>query len=227
MSAKESLQQRIGYTFKDSGLLDQALVHPSHDASHKGKAFQRLEFLGDRVLGLVIAEKLYHHFPREQEGELAKRLAALVCREACHRIAQDIDLKSALSIDTGELYSHGSVLADALEALIGAIYLDAGVEAAQGFVLSYWQEEIQTGKSPPSEPKTALQEWVQRRMKKTPHYETLAITGADHAPTFHVRVSVEGYGQSEATGPTRKHAEQASAKLFLERFCNDLGGCDV
>lgn len=220
MLIQETLQQRIGYRFKNPHLLAQALVHPSHGASQKAKTFQRLEFLGDRVLGLVIAERLYRLFPREQEGELAKRLAALVCRETCHRVAEIIDLKSALSIETGELYAHGSVLADALEALIGAIYLDNGLEAAQNFILEHWQAEIQQGKNPPLDPKTALQEWVQHRLKKTPYYETLAIAGPDHIPTFHVRVSVEGYGQTEATGPSKKHAEQASARLFLERFCN-------
>lgn len=220
VSAQKLLQQRIGYCFNNLYLLAQALVHPSHGSSQKTKDFQRLEFLGDRVLGLVITEKLYHYFPREQEGELAKRLAALVCRASCHRVARAIDLKSALRLETGELYDHGSVLADALEALIGAIYLDGGLTAAQNFILSHWDQEIQQGKRPPLDPKTTLQEWVQRRMKKTPYYETLAIVGPDHIPTFHVRVSVEGYGQTEATGPSKKHAEQASAKLFLERFCN-------
>lgn len=214
-----AFENRIAYHFQDRKHLELALVHPSQDPSRRAKSFQRLEFLGDRILGLVIAEYLYYRFPKGKEGELAKRYASLVCREACQIVAEDIDIRSALSLPE-DLYPSGSVLADALEALIGAIYIDGGLKAATTFIITRWQPLLKQQTIMPLDPKTTLQEWVQDRLKVPPHYEVLGISGPDHAPLFLVRVSVEGYGATEATGPSKKQAERAAARLFLETFCN-------
>lgn len=210
-------EERIAYHFKNPQNLALALIHPSRDPSRRAKSFERLEFLGDRVLGLVITEYLYHRFPKGKEGELAKRLAALVCCETCHHIAQALDIQTALSLE--EKYLSGSVLADALEALIGSIYIDGGLDAARNFILTHWKPLFKKQAVLPTDSKTALQEWAQDKLKIRPQYEVLNVSGPDHNPLFQVRVTVGKYGSTEATGPSKKHAERAAAKKFLETFC--------
>ncbi len=150
---------------------------------------------------------------------MAKRLAVLVSRDVCHEVASELCLVDILSIECGDLPAHSSVHADAMEALMGAVYLDGGLEAARVFILEHWGARLSQDKMPPRDPKTALQEWVQARLKTVPSYEVVAISGPDHAPVFEVQVSVDGHGQALATGPSKKQAERVAAQLFFEAHC--------
>ncbi len=213
----DTLQQSIGYTFRDANLLSIALIHPS---SNKKENNQRLEFLGDSVLGLVVAELLYSLFPNEQEGELARRHAALVRGETLAVIATDIGLGDALMMSNGEAATGGrsnaSNLEDALESLIGAMYLDGGLDAAKAFILPRWTALAQQTLTPPKDAKTTLQEWAQARGLPIPVYTLTNQVGAAHAPEFTIEVLVEGYAPASATANAKRAAEQEAARLLLE-----------
>ena len=206
----------IGYPFRDASLLKLALTHPSLG---KSASNQRLEFLGDAVLGLVIAEMLYQLYPTEQEGELARRQAALVRGETLAEIAQELSLGDALNLSASEAQSGGrnaaSNLEDALEALIGAIYLDGGLTAAIGFITPHWQTRVSTLASPPKDAKTALQEWAQARGLPVPTYLVTEQTGPAHAPEFTIEVAVTGHPSATATAASKRLAEQAAAGKLL------------
>lgn len=210
----------IGYEFRDAGLLKAALTHRSHD---KKQSNQRLEFLGDRVLGLVVCDMLYHAFPNEQEGELARRHAALVCKELVAAVAASIELGKFIILSSSEESSGGrsnmSNLEDACEAVIGAVYLDGGFEAAQKFVETNWRPRLESIAEPPKDPKTSLQEWAQARALGLPLYEIVNQKGPAHAPEFFVRVKINGK-QAEATAASKRAAEQIAARKLLE----DLAG---
>ena len=214
----------IPYVFKNPALLAKALTHPSISRFHKARfpkdsEFERLEFLGDRVLGLVIAQMVYKRYPKETEGDLAKRLAALVCREACLEIAAHLALKDYVKVSAGELSPASAVLADAVEALIGALYLDGGLEAACAFIYKYWLPLWEKDPKPPKDAKTELQECAQHKGSGiVPVYEILEHSGPAHTPTFRVRVSVEGVGKAMGVGASKRQAEQMAAKLLLEKF---------
>lgn len=217
------LAQRLGHRFADPGLLTQALTHPSvvHGrAPRKATPYERLEFLGDRVLGLVVAEMLFKRFPNEPEGALARRHAALVRRESLARVALLIDLPSHLVLSRGEEEAGGrnnpGLLADACEALIGALYADAGFDKARIFVQSMWTPLMDESAAPPKDAKTALQEWAQGRGKKLPAYTTVGQEGPPHDPTFMVSVEVEGVETVTAQGASKRAAEQAAAAQMLE-----------
>ena len=217
------LAQRLGHRFADPNLLTQALTHPSvvHGrAPRKATPYERLEFLGDRVLGLVVAEMLFNRFPTEPEGALARRHAALVRREALARIALAIGLPQHLVVSRGEEEAGGrgnpGLLADACEALIGALYADAGFEKAQTFVRTMWTPLMDESAAPPKDAKTALQEWAQGRGKKLPVYTTVGMEGPPHDPTFMVSVEVEGVETVTAKGASKRAAEQAAATQMLE-----------
>lgn len=214
-----ALAVSIGYEFRDASLLKLALTHPSLGKSGNN---QRLEFLGDMVLGLVIAELLYTLYPAEQEGELARRLAALVRGETLAEIAQETGIGAALSMSAGEAAGGGrdaaSNLEDAVEALIGAIYLDGGLDAAKSFILPRWQERAANTKAAPKDAKTSLQEWAQARGLPVPTYEVIEQRGPAHAPDFTVRVSVEGHGPQQATANSKRGAEQLAAALLLQHL---------
>lgn len=215
----QQLESKIGYTFKQPDLLRLAITHPSmrrrHQGSHKS-GFERLEFLGDRVLGLVIAERLYYLFAREKEGDLAKRLAVLVSRDTCITVGQTIGLDQLLQVTGTEIGKKTSVLADAVEALIGAVYLDGGMEAAASLITTLWQQDIKADIVPPKDHKSTLQEWSQQMGYGIPHYEIIDRSGPAHAPVFTLELTVQDK-RVTATGSNRRMAEQEAARKFLEQ----------
>jgi ribonuclease-3 len=207
----------IGYMFKNSALLELALTHPS---ANKSQNNQRLEFLGDSILGAVVAKLLYDLFPNEPEGELARRLAALVRGETLAQIGRDIGIGEALKIAASEAKLGGrdnpSNLEDAMEALIGAIYLDGGMAAAENFIFPRWKNLAEQVIAPPKDAKTALQEWAQARGLPVPAYTVKSSSGPAHAPVFTMEVSVQGYPPAEAEAASKRAAEQLAAENLLK-----------
>jgi ribonuclease III len=222
--AAAELSALMGHAFARPELLSQALTHPSmqqHRRSHGSDPYERLEFLGDRVLGLVVAEMLFTRFPDEAEGALARRHAALVRREAVARIASEIGLGRHLVLAKGEADAGGranpGILADACEAVIGALYADAGFAVAAAFVRSRWEPMMEEALAPPKDAKTGLQEWAQGRGLALPRYQVLGQEGPPHEPIFLMEVSVEGVGSAVGRGASKRVAEQAAAGLLLEQ----------
>jgi ribonuclease III len=215
-----ALEERLGHAFSDRGLLATALTHASARNS-VAASYQRLEFLGDRVLGLVIAEMLLTGFPRAAEGELAQRLTALVRNETCAEVALSLDLGPAIRLGSGEAQSGGrkkaAILGDVCEAVIGAIYLDGGLDPARRFISANWRERMESYSGTLRDAKTTLQEWAQSRGLATPAYAIVARKGPDHAPIFEVEVAVEGLAAGRGEGRTRREAEQLSAAKVLTR----------
>ena len=217
----EALELKLGYRFKDSALLEQALTHSSMSGAGGDRlsSNERLEFFGDRVLGLVIAHLLFQRFPDEHEGDLARRHAALVRKEALARVAIETDLGDCVRMSRGEDDAGGrrnpGLLADACEAVIGAIYLDGGLEAAADFVHGYWRVLVDEDTTPPKDAKTMLQEWAQGRGLALPQYRETARKGPAHAPIFSVEVAVSGIAPVIGVGPSKRAAEQAAAELAL------------
>jgi ribonuclease-3 len=216
-----TLEARLGYSFRDPALLRLALSH----ASASGASNERLEFLGDRVLGLVIAERLYRDFPNESEGGLAVRLNALVRRETCARIADAIGLGEHLVMASSESGSGGrqkqAILAGACEAVIAAIYLDGGLEPADSFIQRYWDMAVASLSTEMRDAKTALQEWAQSGVLATRVQPALARTareGPDHAPVFTVEVTLPGTPPERGEGPSKRDAEQDAARRMLNRL---------
>lgn len=207
----------IGYNFKDPALLDLALTHPSADKTRNN---QRLEFLGDSILGAVIAKMLYELYPSEPEGELARRLAGLVRGETLAQLARELGLGEQMHIASSEAKLGGrdnpSNLEDALEALIGAMYLDGGMQAAEGFILPRWKTLAEQNVAPPKDAKTALQEWAQARGLPVPAYNVKSSTGPAHAPQFTMEATVQGYPPAEATAASKRAAEQLAAEALLK-----------
>jgi ribonuclease III len=227
----EALALLLGHRFADAGLLRQALVHPSALPARAGergsrrssvREYERLEFLGDRVLGLVVSHMLYSAFPGESEGALAKRLGALVRRETVARVADTVGLGSHLVLSRGEAESGGrssvSVLADAFEAVIGALYLDAGLPVADAFVRRHWQPLLEEDAHPPQDPKTALQEWAQGAGLPLPRYALVASEGPPHLPIFCIEVHVGELAPARGTGRSKQVAQQAAAAAMLEQI---------
>lgn len=222
----EKVEDILAYRFQDKALLEKALTHPSatrDGSSHAGKKnYERLEFLGDAVLGLIIAEFLVNHFPDDKEGGLAKRQAALVCGEAISSVARTLDIADCIIMGPSECTGGGrendANLENVLEALIGAIYLDGGLDAATTFVSKHWFEMGLDMTEPPQDPKTALQEWAQARSLPLPNYETVDSEGPSHAPIFTVQLTVEGRDPVTALGPSKKIAERAAAELLLKKI---------
>ncbi len=213
MSDLKVLQQKLGYTFQKESLLQAALTHSSVRSA--GKNFERLEFLGDRVLGLVICEILYHRFPKEREGDLAKRLASLVRREACESVAEILQLSGFLKTTAADLGKRSAILGDAVEALLGALYLDGGLAPCTHLIKTFWKGLWDQTSTPPKDAKTQLQEWAQSQGKPIPVYQLVSVKGPDHAPTFEVKVSIDGYPEILTTGLSKRQAEQKAALSFL------------
>ncbi|MDX2027849.1 MAG: ribonuclease III [Alphaproteobacteria bacterium] len=221
----DELAARLGYEFKTPDLLQDALTHPSLAGFRQRKKgvmpYERLEFLGDRVLGLVIADWLYETFPESSEGDLAKRHAALVNREALRGVANEIGLGQYLRLARGEEASAArknlATLPDAMEAVIGALYLDGGLKAAQKFIQRYWQKDIAV-KEAPADPKTALQEWAQGQGLPLPQYKVVEHSGPAHAPKFVIAVSVKGHDPVSAEGDSKRAAQKSAAALLLKRL---------
>jgi ribonuclease-3 len=214
------LETRIGHEFARPSLLDQALTHRSAADPRRAQldSNERLEFLGDRVLGLVTAEWLAERFPEEREGALTRRLSQLVAAEMLARVADEIGLRDALRVPPSEgragLLDRASVLADALEALLGAVYLDAGLEAAQGVVRRIFATHLDAVETPPVSAKNRLQEWTLGRARGLPDYALVSAAGPAHAPVFVVRVTAEGRS-AEGLGHSKREAEQAAAEAWL------------
>jgi ribonuclease-3 len=222
-NALAALQRRIGHDFGDPALLDTALTHGS---ALEGRvppeaSYQRLEFLGDRVLGLIAAEMLVKAFPKAQEGELAQRFSDLVRNETCAEVALDVDLGEAIRLGGGEAQSGGrkkaAILGDVCEAVIGALYLDGGLDAARAFIETNWKERMLGWDGPLRDSMTALQEWVQGRGLPTPVYTVIDRTGPDHAPSFTVEVTVDAIDAGRGEGRTKRDAEQLAAAAVLRR----------
>jgi ribonuclease-3 len=216
------LEHRIGHRFSDPALLRLALTHsgaaakPGADADN-----ERLEFLGDRVLGLVIAELLVTTFPDAAEGELSRRLATLVRKETCAEVAGEIGLGGLLRLGKGKARlpetATLSMLSDACEALIAALYLDGGLDPARRFIRSHWGNRLYHVTATHRDAKTTLQEWAQGQGRREPTYGIVEQSGPQHDPRFRVVVRIEGYEPATGEGRTRRHAEQAAARALLHR----------
>lgn len=224
-----SLEQKIGHRFKDKNWLVQALTHVSAIAHGKVKvSYQRLEFLGDHVLGLVISDLLVREFPRAQEGELSQRLSDLVRKESCVKVGIELDLGAYIYFGSNEAKSGGrhknSIIADVCEAVIGAVFVDGGYEAAAQFVEKYWRERALSSKNRLRDPKTLLQEWGQARGLPPPAYRQIERKGPDHKPIFRIAVDLPGLDAAEGEGKTKRDAQQAAATAMLERHGVNLDG---
>jgi len=217
------LQRRLNYQFGDSKLLATALTHRSANSQHN----ERLEYLGDAVLGSIIAAQLFSQFPRADEGQLSRLRAFLVKEKALFEIAQELELGDFLKLGSGELKSGGfrraSILSDAFEAIIGAVYLDSDFATVQSFVLNLYQSRLQSLSldMAKKDPKTRLQEWLQARGAGTPEYEVIRSSGKDHAKTYWVSCCVDYQSlKIEGSGASRRKAEQDAASKILEKILN-------
>ncbi|MGB0498847.1 MAG: ribonuclease III [Rubricella sp.] len=218
---RRSFAARLGHDFARAELLEQALTHSSI-ANRARPANERLEFLGDRVLNLVIADALMEQDGEADEGTLARRLNALVRKEACAEVAEALDLGQVLILGRAEARSGGrrkmALLGDAMEAVIAAVYLDAGFDAARRVILRHWKELIARAETVRRDPKTLLQEWAQARSMTLPRYEDLDRTGPDHAPVFTVSVVLENGMRAEGRAPSKQKAQAEAAAQLLARL---------
>ena len=212
------ISDRLGHDPKDLALFERALTH----SSASKQSYERLEFLGDRVLGLIIARWLYDRFTDEPEGKLSRRYNALVTREVCAEIARDLGIADLVQLgrqarEDGASNS-GNVLGDITEALIGALLLDGGMEVAERFVRNAWAPFVEGQARAPLHPKSALQELAAAQNRKAPIYEVVSRSGAHHAPRFTVKVSIKGLGEAEAEGSSKQEAETAAAAELLAQL---------
>lgn len=219
MSALEKwVTETLGHVPKDPAMFERAMTHSSRGDNH----YERLEFLGDRVLGLTIATWLYELFPGEPEGKLSRRLNALVSGETCAAIARELGggahvILGKQARDDGAADSD-NVLGDIVEALIGALYLEAGLEAATAFVRRAWGERVSTHDKAPQHPKSALQEWAAANDCRPPVYQLTGRSGPHHAPRFVVEVEIRDVGTASAEGLSKQEAETAAARALLEKL---------
>ncbi|MFY9629228.1 MAG: ribonuclease III [Methylocystis sp.] len=216
------LEERIGYRFADKALLLRALTHVSAVTARQD-SYERLEFLGDRVLGLGVAHMLVGAYADESEGVLSRRLAALVRKETCAEVARDWGVGSFIRLGDGEAHGGGrdknAILGDICEAIIGAVFLDGGAEAAARLVRSAFEDRMVTPGRSLRDAKTTLQEWAQGRRLAAPVYRLASRSGPDHAPCFEVLVDVAGFEPAQGGGASKRAAEQAAAEAFLSREC--------
>ncbi|MBP1806729.1 ribonuclease III [Rubellimicrobium aerolatum] len=218
-SALKALSERLEHEFRDPSLLIRALTHGSHGGEADN---QRLEFLGDRVLGLVIAEALLEADPRADEGRIAPRFNTLVRRETCAEVARQVDLGAGLKLGRSEMLGGGrrkeAVLADAMEAVIAAVYLDAGLDAARRMILRLWAGRIAAAPEDARDAKSALQEWAQARGMTPPDYVLVSREGPDHAPRFVIEARLSTGEVERAEAATKRVAEHAAAAALLGRL---------
>jgi ribonuclease-3 len=220
-----ALQAKVGHVFADLSLLVRALTHvsalPAAQAQRRVDSYQRLEFLGDRVLGLAVSAMLYETFPTAEEGELSRRLADLVRKETCADVARDWGVGEFLRLGEGEAQTGGAkksaILGDICESILGAIFLDAGFSAAAGVVRQFFAAKMLNPGRPLRDPKTALQEWAQARGLQPPAYRQSGRSGPDHAPLFVMEVCVNGFELVLGEGSSKRLAEQTCAQKFLAR----------
>lgn len=212
------LKTVFGRQVADLKLFERAVTH----ASVGRDSYDRLEFLGDRVLGLVTARWLYERFPDEPEGQMSKRFNALVSRETCAEVGRELGVPGQIRLGKQAREDGASnsdnVVGDVVEALIGALFLESGFDAAQDFIRSAWADYVGSQKRAPQHPKSALQELAADLSLPPPHYELVSRTGAHHAPTFRIRVSLKGGGEAEAEGTSKQDAETAAAEALLEKM---------
>lgn len=215
-----ALEQQTGHVFRDPERLRRALTHASA-RGHDGSEYERMEFLGDRVLGLVVAEMLFDAYPDATEGELSRRLNALVNAETCAAVAEEIGLHeliltgSEIRIVTGK--KRVNIRADAMESLIASIYLEGGLEAVRPFIRKYWEPRSRAATAARRDPKTALQEWAHQVSGNTPSYVIDSREGPDHDPVFRVTVHIDGYRPGGGVGRSKREAEQSAATAVLVR----------
>lgn len=214
------LEQRIGYVFKNRALLSEALTHGSvHEGKKRSRDYDRLEFLGDRVLGLCVAERLLAEHQSEQEGELAPRLNALVNKHACARAARAAGLGEAVVMSPAE-EAHGgrqkeAILGDICESVIAALYLDGGLETARAFITKFWGTAFEDAKGVLQDAKTALQEWAAAK-KRHLRYVEVGQSGPEHAPHFIIEAHVEGFEPVSGEGSSKRDAQRNAAEAFLK-----------
>lgn len=210
--------EALGGEPKELKLFERALTHGSHGR----ETYERLEFLGDRVLGLIVARWLYERFPNEPEGKMSRRYNALVARETCADVGRALDIPRFVRLgkqareDLANLSDN--VIGDVTEAMLGAIYLDGGIDRADAFVRSHWAPFLDGQQRAPVHPKSALQEIAAEKKLGVPVYEQVSRYGPHHAPRFRVRVSLGKHGEAEAEGDSKQEAETAAAAVLLERF---------
>ena len=216
-----AFQDRLGHRFRDPALLIRALTHSSVGSPTRGD-YQRLEFLGDRVLGLVMAEALLEADTDATEGQLAPRFNALVRKEACADVGRQIDLGAALKLGRSEMLTGGrrkqALLGDAMEAVIAAVYRDAGFAVAKALVLRLWGDRVDTVEEDARDAKTALQEWAQARKLPPPDYVDVGRDGPDHAPLFTVEARLKTGETARARAKSKRDAQQSAAKALLDRL---------
>lgn len=212
------IADQLGHKPGDLSLFETALTH----SSSRSDNYERLEFLGDRVLGLVIARWLYERFPDEPEGKLSRRFNTLVARETCGQVGRELGLPAVIRVGKqarGDGANWGdNVIGDVVEALIGAIYIDAGLDAAEALIRRIWEPLIEEQRKAPTHPKSGLQEFTAARSLPNPAYEVVSQSGAHHAPLFTVRVSIDGLGEAEAEGASKHEAETKAATALLEKL---------
>src|SRR5262252_7528936 len=212
------VKEKLGHQPKDFSIFELAFTH----ASVGRDSYERLEFLGDRVLGMAIAKALYERYPSESEGYLSRRYNALVDRETCAENGREIGVPALVRLgkqarEDGASQSE-NVVGDVVEALIGALFLDGGIEAAERFILKLWEPDLSSQRRAPQHPKSALQELAAARGSKPPFYEVVSRTGAHHAPKFTIRVSVAKLGDATAEGSSKQEAETAAAEALLNKL---------
>ena len=212
------VRETLAHEPSDARLFELAVTH----ASVGGDSYERLEFLGDRVLGMVIARALYERYPKEPEGKLSRRYNALVARETCAEIGRELNIPTLIRLGKQAREDHAgqseNVVGDVVEALIGALLMDGGLAAAEKFVLKAWGPYLDEQVRAPEHPKSALQELAAARGLKAPSYEVISRTGAHHAPVFTIRVSVPNLGEASAEGSSKQEAETAAAEALLAQI---------
>jgi ribonuclease III len=224
-AALADLEARLGYKFRDPALAARALTHLSaagSGAEGRLDSYQRLEFLGDRVLGLAIAQMLYETYPNASEGALSIRLAALVRRETCAEVAREWDVGAQIALGPGEAQAGGrkktAILSDICESLIGAVFVEAGYDAARELIGRAWRTRLQATAEPERDAKTAMQEWAQARALSAPRYVEVDRCGPPHAPQFTIEVLLKGFEPVQGSASSKRAAEQAAAQAFMARF---------
>lgn len=213
----EELQKILKYQFKNVKLLKKAITHGSVETDVEGN-YERLEFLGDRVLGVAVASLLYQMFSKEPEGNLSQRFVGLVCKETVAEVAKTLNLDKFMKVATEDLRTNDNVLCDVCEAVIGAIYVDAGVDAAIEFVDNHWKELIDKNVAPPKDSKTKLQELSHHLKLGTPQYRLVSRLGSEHKPMFEMEVVLDNGQSARGKGYSKKLAEFEAAEAMLEKL---------